>query len=165
MGRCHQFIPTCTYLFKLKINVLVKRHLSHVMGNPTFAICQQQRCRSACTSAQFVVRCLDSTIPLLSKFKIPNLYLASVAEQASLSLTWSQTLKTGFLVTRLILCSVCCHQSLVALTRWTKLVCTKLIHSGYVLSWCTPSCIQAVDLFDMFLLITLRMLQCFCILK
>ena len=50
----------------------------------------------------FVVRCLDSIIPLVSKPEISSLYLASVAEQASLCLTWSQTPKTGFLVTRLI---------------------------------------------------------------
>ena len=50
----------------------------------------------------FVVHCLDSIIPLISIFEISSLYLASVAAQAGLSLPWSQTLKTGFLVTRLI---------------------------------------------------------------
>ena len=40
----------------------------------------------------FVVGCLESIIPILAKSKI------SVAEQAGLSLTWSETLKTGFLV-------------------------------------------------------------------
>ena len=51
----------------------------------------------------FVVRCLDSTriIPLVSISEISSLYLASVAEQASLRLPWSQTPKTGFLATRL----------------------------------------------------------------
>ena len=49
----------------------------------------------------FVVRCLDSIIPLVSISEISSLYLASVAAQAGLSLTWSQTQKTGFLVTRL----------------------------------------------------------------
>ena len=43
----------------------------------------------------FVVHCLDSIIPLLAIVKI-------LVEQASLSLNWSQTPKTGFLVTRLI---------------------------------------------------------------
>ena len=37
-------------------------------------------------------------IPIHAKSKISRFKLASVAEQASLSLTWSQTLKTGFLV-------------------------------------------------------------------
>ena len=50
----------------------------------------------------FVVRCLDSIIPLLSISRISSLYLATVAEQAGLSLPWSQTPKTSFLVTRLI---------------------------------------------------------------
>ena len=49
----------------------------------------------------FVVRCLDSIIHLVSISEISRLYLASVAEQAGLSLPWSQTSKTAFLVTRL----------------------------------------------------------------
>ena len=49
-----------------------------------------------------VVCCLDSVIPLVSTSKISSLYLASVAAQGGLSLTWSETPKTGFLVTRLI---------------------------------------------------------------
>ena len=49
----------------------------------------------------FVVCRLHSIIPLVSISDISNVYLASVAAQASLSLTWSQTPKTGFLVTRL----------------------------------------------------------------
>ena len=53
----------------------------------------------------FVVRCLNSIIPLVSISAISNLCLASVAAQAGLSLPWSQTPKTGFLVTRLIWCS------------------------------------------------------------
>ena len=50
----------------------------------------------------FVVRCLDGVISLVSVTKISSLYLASVAAQAGLSLPWSQTPKTGFLVTWLI---------------------------------------------------------------
>ena len=50
----------------------------------------------------FVVRCLDSIIPLVSNSEISSLYLATVVPQAGLSLTWSETPKTGFLVTRLI---------------------------------------------------------------
>ena len=50
----------------------------------------------------FVVRFIDSIIPLASLSNISRLCLASVAEQAGLCLTWSQTPKTGFLVTRLI---------------------------------------------------------------
>ena len=47
----------------------------------------------------FVVRCLDNMIPLVSITKISSIYLASVAAQTGLSLPWSQTPKTGFLVT------------------------------------------------------------------
>ena len=47
----------------------------------------------------FIVRWLDSIILLLAIAEISRLELASVAEQADLGLTWSQTPKTGFLVT------------------------------------------------------------------
>ena len=47
----------------------------------------------------FVVRCLDSTIPLLAVAEISSLLQVSVAKRTGLSLTWSETLKTGFLVT------------------------------------------------------------------
>ena len=52
--------------------------------------------------SNFVVSCLDSIIPLVSISAISSLHLASVAAQAGLSLTSSQTPKTGFLMTRLI---------------------------------------------------------------
>ena len=39
----------------------------------------------------FVIRCLDSVMSLVSVTKISSLMLASVAEQAGLSLTWSET--------------------------------------------------------------------------
>ena len=51
----------------------------------------------------FVVRFLDNIIPLVSISKMPILWLASEAVQPGLSLTWSETSKTGFLVTWLIL--------------------------------------------------------------
>ena len=97
------------------------------MSKPAFAICKQQRRRSACASAQSdetcfchmqttkaqislcirtvwwvpLLCCLDSILPLVSISKISSLYLASLAARAGLCLTWSQTLKTGFFVTRL----------------------------------------------------------------
>ena len=49
----------------------------------------------------FIVRCLDSIIPLVSISEISSLCLASVAAQAGLSLPCSQTPNTGFRVTRL----------------------------------------------------------------
>ena len=44
----------------------------------------------------FVVRCLDSVMSLVSVTKISSLMLASVAGQASLSLTWSETPEDTF---------------------------------------------------------------------
>ena len=44
----------------------------------------------------FVVRCLDSIISLVSISEISRLNLVSAAEQASLSLTWSQTPEDRF---------------------------------------------------------------------
>ena len=44
----------------------------------------------------FVVRCLDSVMSLVSVTKISSLMLASVAEQASLSLTWLETPEDTF---------------------------------------------------------------------
>ena len=44
----------------------------------------------------FVVRCLDSVMSLVSVSEISSLMLASVAEQASLSLTWSETPEDTF---------------------------------------------------------------------
>ena len=49
--------------------------------------------------SNFVVRFLDSIIPLLAIAGISRPKQVSVTEQAGLSLTWSQTPKTGFLVT------------------------------------------------------------------
>ena len=44
----------------------------------------------------FVVRCPDSMMPILAKPKFSRLKLVSVAEQAGLSQTWSQTPKDRF---------------------------------------------------------------------
>ena len=81
-------------------------YMSQAMRKPVYAICEQQRRRSVCASAQsdqhLCCRCLNSIIPLVSISKISSIYLASVAEQAGLSLTWSKTPKTGFLMTKLI---------------------------------------------------------------
>ena len=68
------------------------------MRKPAFAICEQQRCTSMQSDQHLCFRCLESIISILAISKISRLELVSVAEQASLSLTWSQTLKTGFLV-------------------------------------------------------------------
>ena len=44
----------------------------------------------------FVVHCLNSIIPLLLIAKISRSYVVSSAEQAGLSVNWSQTLTTGW---------------------------------------------------------------------
>ena len=44
----------------------------------------------------FLIRCLDNVMSLVSVTKISSLLLASVAEQTSLSLTWSETSEDTF---------------------------------------------------------------------
>ena len=50
----------------------------------------------------FVVRCLNSMICILAISKVSRFYLAFVAEQAGLNLTWSKFPKTHFRVMWLI---------------------------------------------------------------
>ena len=45
---------------------------------------------------------IGCTIALLPQSQISSLYPSSVSVQLGLCLTWSETLKTGFLATRLI---------------------------------------------------------------
>ena len=59
----------------------------------------------------FVVRCLDSILPLVSISEMSSLCLVSVTAQAGLSTPWSETLKTGFLVMWLIYVLTRCHVS------------------------------------------------------
>ena len=67
----------------------------------------------------FVVRCLDSIILMLANSKISRLQLVSVTAQTGLSLTWSQTPKTGFLMVWFPKYSdtpkICCNHSKI----WT----------------------------------------------
>ena len=82
---------------------LIELQLSHVMRKTFLPYAnnkdadQPAHLRSLIIT--FIVHCLDSIIDLISITGISNLYLASVAAQASLSLPWSQTSKTGFPVT------------------------------------------------------------------
>ena len=46
----------------------------------------------------FIVRYQDSILPLFAVAEISSPWLVSSAEQAGLSLNWSQTPKTGFLM-------------------------------------------------------------------
>ena len=67
------------------------------MRKLVYAICKQQRCRPACVSAQsdqhHCCLLLDSIILTLAISK----KIKTLAEQAGLSLTLSETPKTGFL--------------------------------------------------------------------
>ena len=58
--------------------------------------CADQPAHSRNLISAFVVRCLDSVMSLLSVTKISSLMVASVAEQASLSMTWSETPEDTF---------------------------------------------------------------------
>ena len=46
------------------------RQMSPVMRKPVYAICEKQMIRSA---SAFVVHCLDSIIPILTKSNVPRL--------------------------------------------------------------------------------------------
>ena len=48
-------------------------------------------------TSTFVVRCLDGTICILAISQVSRFWLASVAEQAGLNLTWSKILEDTFL--------------------------------------------------------------------
>ena len=94
-------IAICSVEIYLKV-----LHVSHFVRKLVFAICEQQMRRSACASAQsdrrLCFRCLYSIISILAISKISRLQLVSVAEQTGLSLTWSQTPKTGIFKTWLM---------------------------------------------------------------
>ena len=70
-----------------------------------YVICEQQRRRSGCASAQSemrslisacVVRCLDCIISLDSIAEISRFQLASLAAQAGLCVAWSGTPEDTF---------------------------------------------------------------------
>ena len=113
------------------------------------------KCRSACASTQSDQHCcLDSVIPLVSISEISSLYLASVAAQASLCLTWSQTLKKGFLVTRWI--SLFWHSS-----KYERNVCLAKLTLGVTHfasdSFCLyfDECLKSIKSSDKFVIIRL----------
>ena len=59
----------------------------------------------------FVFHSSDIIIPVVAVYEFSRLKLVSEAEQANLSLTWLETPKTGFLMTRLILLKYHFHMS------------------------------------------------------
>ena len=83
----------------------LKERLSHVIRKPDFCLCENKgtyQLHSNCEADQrLCFRYTYRTIPLLFKSEISSFYPSSVAAQASLCRTWSETPKTGFLVSRL----------------------------------------------------------------
>ena len=80
--------------------------MSRVVRKPAFCICENKdadQLRGNCEADQgLCFRYIDSTIPLVPKYKISNLQPSCVVVQPGLCGTWSETPKTGFLTTRLI---------------------------------------------------------------
>ena len=76
------------------------------MRKPDFCICENkdadQLRGNRVADQRLCFRYMDSTIPLLPKSEISSLYLSSMAVQPGLCRTWSGTLKTCFLTSRLI---------------------------------------------------------------
>ena len=76
------------------------------MRKPAFCICENKdadQLRGNREAGQrLCFRYIDSTIPLLPTYEISSLKPSSVTAQPVLCRTWSETLKTGFLTTRLI---------------------------------------------------------------
>ena len=58
--------------------------------------CTDQPANLRSPISAFVIRCLESIIPLVSISEISSIYLASVAEQARLCFTWSVTRRQIF---------------------------------------------------------------------
>ena len=75
------------------------------MRNPAFCICENKgadQLRGNHEADQrLCFRYRDSTIPLLPKSEISSLQPSSAVVQPSLCRTWSETPKTGLLMTRL----------------------------------------------------------------
>ena len=92
--------------------ILLYLNMSRVVRKPAFCICENKDAdllrgnREA--DQRLCFRYTDSTIPLLPKSEISSFYPSSVTVQPGLCRTWSETPKTGFLITRLI-CSIVRH--------------------------------------------------------
>ena len=81
-------------------------NMSRAMRKPDFCLCENKgadQLRSYCEADQrLCFRFTDSTIRLVLKSEISSFQPPSVAAQAGLCETWSETPKTGFLASRLI---------------------------------------------------------------
>ena len=68
---------------------------SNLMANANNK-CADQPAHTRSLISAFVIRYIDTIILILTKSEISGLQLVSVAEQAGLSLIWSQTRRQGF---------------------------------------------------------------------
>ena len=94
--------------------------LSRVVRKPDFCICENKDADQLREADQrLCFRYTDSTIPLLPTYEILSLYPPSVAVQTGLCRTWSETPKTGFLRTRLIL-ELSQRPILLVMIAWAK---------------------------------------------
>ena len=82
-------------MFHFQIKIFSHIHMSRAMRKCVLFHMRTTKAQISLISA-FVVRCLDSVMSLVSVTKISSLMLASVAEQAGLSLTWSETSEDTF---------------------------------------------------------------------
>ena len=80
--------------------------MSVVVRKPAFCICKNKDAGQLRGDREadhcLCFRYIDSTIPLLPKYKISSLQPSSVVVQPGLCGTWSETPKNIFLTTRLI---------------------------------------------------------------
>ena len=104
-GLCFCCCCICHARPSLSALTVVSSKMSLVMRKPEFCKCENKdadQLRGNCEADQrLCFRYTDSTIPLLSKSKISSLQPSSVVVQPGLCRTLSETLKTGFLTTRL----------------------------------------------------------------
>ena len=84
---------------------LTLHQLSRSVRKPAFCICENKdadQIRGNREADQLLCfRYIAITIPLLPKYEISSLWPSSVTAQPGLCQTWSETPKTGFLITRL----------------------------------------------------------------
>ena len=76
------------------------------MKKPAFCIWGKKDAEQLCGNCEadlHLFQNTDSTIPLLPKSEISSIQPSSVVVQPGLCGTWSETPKTGFLATKLIL--------------------------------------------------------------
>ena len=96
-----QMVHTSHFLTGYMQGKLILHYMSRAMRKPDFCLCENKgadQLRSNCEADQrLCFRYTDSTIPLLLKYDISNVYPSSEATQTSLCQTCSETPKTGFL--------------------------------------------------------------------